>query len=1044
MIPKTQVFPVVFTSLLSSLKDVDELMTLDEFSLDIENSAMLTPNVYFEHQCTVVNGKLLITIDVCKEYFVDNVVDRFVEIYISALSNLNNFSDNLSGHLIQYAPITDMQTAYLYGRQKFAQTGKESCTVYQAIHFPSCEIEELQWVINKLIAYHPALRSSFKGIGQDMVCSKPFEFKIEYINSSSDYAEDDEQLKNIKSELLATSIPLDKLPPFKMCLQKFNNGQAVLHTLFDMLWLDGKSIGLFLEEMISAYYGDISEIKKPKSDYYDYLRFVSDYILTPKAKCSKDYWLDKFERLPAGPVLVNEADIDYSSHAQAYFKVLNKNKVVEYAQSLNVEVSVVLICAYAFALFSEYPYPFTLVFVRWNRGVEFENVDDLLGDFTRLSWIPFDFSERLDFSSLVKKISGIVELDDVHQDVSGLYGLRKRIQQFPSNSSFPVVFTDLMPSTLSDHCPAKVIDRQSSTPGVHLDIVFSDTNKTFSGCLEAAGGFAEDKLQRIARIFEMTLDNIEPKPISFPSWLYEFNKTQMVFEGPKTLPEMFFAKSALVKNQVAISFAGRDITYSESAFHINQLAHLLQEKGIKQGDVVALLLNRSEWLPMFLLAILSVGAAYLPIDPSYPDEHVEFILNDSMPRYVIRSTGNYNSSYNTLVLDTLLEESKSFPVTPVDMRVNEDDIAYIIYTSGSTGKPKGCQVSHKAIANRILWMQSEYNLCPQDKVLQKTSYTFDVSVWEFFWPLCFGASLVMLEPDLHKDSYMLALKLKEYSITVCHFTPSMLAVFLNEPTVHDVRSLRLVFCSGEVLPIKTISLFYGKFSDAKLHNLYGPTEAAIDVSYWPCPKGSIREVPIGKPIANIQLYILNDAQEPVAIGEPGELYIGGVGLAKGYLNRPELTKERFIDNLLPNTPSKKLYRTGDMAKYLPDGNILYLGRIDAQVKFNGFRIELGEIEHVLHSFQEVENAVVQLQKNDAGDQYLVAFIKLSIGNVDNEVATSLLRKFILSKLPQHFCPNRFVYLKNMPQLSSGKIDRQALPNIFKNDVSQVKNEVVRG
>jgi acyl-coenzyme A synthetase/AMP-(fatty) acid ligase/acyl carrier protein len=355
----------------------------------------------------------------------------------------------------------------------------------------------------------------------------------------------------------------------------------------------------------------------------------------------------------------------------------------------------------------------------------------------------------------------------------------------------------------------------------------------------------------------------------------------------------------------------------------------------------------------------------------------------------------------------------------------------VIYTSGSTGNPKGVLSIHKGIINRLLWMQQEYKLSPNDTVLQKTPYSFDVSVWEFFWPLLSGAKLVIARPGGHMDPKYLHKIIRSSSITTLHFVPSMLQVFLAESELHDCTTLRQVFCSGEALPYKLQEKFFSSVAQhARLHNLYGPTEASVDVTYWECSRTDTRKlVPIGRPIANTEMHILDERLNPVAVGEVGELFIGGVGLARGYLNRPELTESRFIPNPLDkHSRSQRLYKTGDSARWLDDGSIEYLGRLDFQVKIRGVRIELGEIESALSEHSGVRECVVVASDFD-GDKRLVAYIipNETCKDTPHKDLVHQMRIFLHEKLPEAMVPSHFVTLDSFPKTVSGKVDRKKLP-----------------
>ncbi|HVT36812.1 MAG TPA: amino acid adenylation domain-containing protein, partial [Nevskiaceae bacterium] len=347
----------------------------------------------------------------------------------------------------------------------------------------------------------------------------------------------------------------------------------------------------------------------------------------------------------------------------------------------------------------------------------------------------------------------------------------------------------------------------------------------------------------------------------------------------------------------------------------------------------------------------------------------------------------------------------------------------VIFTSGSTGRPKGAVLSHRGVVNRLLWMQDAYDIGPGDRVLQKTPYSFDVSVWEFFWPLLTGATLVMAQPDGHKSPAYVAAAIEGKGITVCHFVPSLLGVFLTQPELPACATLRYVFCSGEALPYQTTSQFRERLPHVQLHNLYGPTEASVDVSHWRCePDEARRLVPIGRPVANTQLYVLDADLEPLPVGVPGQLYLGGVQLATGYLKRPQLTAERFITH----PRFGRLYVTGDAARWLPDGAVDFLGRLDGQVKLRGQRIELGEIEARLDALPQVAESACAVRARTAGDERLVAWVVPAAGAcIDaGELADALRRD-----LPEFMIPQHIVAIGALPRLTSGKIERKALPEL---------------
>nr|QEO74770.1 phosphopantetheine-binding domain-containing pro [uncultured bacterium] len=443
-----------------------------------------------------------------------------------------------------------------------------------------------------------------------------------------------------------------------------------------------------------------------------------------------------------------------------------------------------------------------------------------------------------------------------------------------------------------------------------------------------------------------------------------------------TIPELFAAQVRRTPDHLALIFEDVELSYAELDALSNRLARLLVSCGVGPESVVALALPRSVHLVASILAVLKAGAAYLPLDPDYPAERIEFMLADAAPALVL---SDKPLAYETVALDeTDLSEWSSEPVTSA---VSPDHPAYVIYTSGSTGRPKGVVVPHKGIVNRLLWMQDEYGLTADDRVLQKTPSSFDVSVWEFLWPLIVGATEVVARPDGHKDPAYLAALIGSRGVTTVHFVPSMLQVFLQEPSVAGCVSLRRVICSGEALPVDAVKAFYEVF-DAELHNLYGPTEASVDVTYWHCDLAD-STVPIGRPVWNTRAYVLDERLRPVPPGTPGELYLAGVQLARGYLGRAGLSSERFVADPY-GPPGSRMYRTGDLAKRRPDGVIEFLGRADEQVKVRGFRIEPGEIAATLAEHPGVAQAVVVAREDRPGDVRLVGYVVPDTGNPDDE------------------------------------------------------------
>ncbi|KAG0164663.1 NRPS protein [Apophysomyces sp. BC1015] len=509
--------------------------------------------------------------------------------------------------------------------------------------------------------------------------------------------------------------------------------------------------------------------------------------------------------------------------------------------------------------------------------------------------------------------------------------------------------------------------------------------------------------------------------------LVEWNATQHDYPSHLCIHQLFEAQAECTPHASALVYGEQTLSYAELNEQANRLAHRLIELGVQPDVCVAICVERSLAMTVGLLAILKAGGAYVPLDPAYPSERLAHILADAAPAIVLadavgRAALGEAALTSRTVLDpnVLPQRSGTNPSVP---GLTSRHLAYVIYTSGSTGTPKGVQNEHRALINRLVWMQHAYCLTPGDRVLQKTSFGFDVSVWEFFWTLMNGATLVVAAPNVHQDPAELMDLIVRQRVTTIHFVPSMLSAFLHSEGVQRCQSIKRVICSGEALPGTSARLCRTLLPDAQLYNLYGPTEAAIDVTAWRCPADYAEEtVPIGRPIANTQIYLLDPYGKPVPLGAAGELYIGGAGVARGYLNRPELSAERFVPDPFSAELDARMYKTGDLARYRPDGNLEYLGRNDYQVKIRGFRIEPGEIEARLVEHPQVREAVV-LALGEDSDKRLVAYV---VAEPDEQLIDAL-RGHLLAILPEYMVPAAIISLETLPLTPNGKLDRRALP-----------------
>jgi amino acid adenylation domain-containing protein/FkbM family methyltransferase len=547
--------------------------------------------------------------------------------------------------------------------------------------------------------------------------------------------------------------------------------------------------------------------------------------------------------------------------------------------------------------------------------------------------------------------------------------------------------------------------------------------------------FAHEDVERLARQYETLLHEAARRPEAFVEelnilsqeerrlLLYDLNNTETDYGLPLVLHTL--VEQQVTRNAKAVALVSDDdrLTYEELNRRANQLAHYLISQGVTTDSFVGVCLERSVEMVVALLAVLKAGGAYVPLDPQLPPERLALMLADVDPRLVITKQtwrGVLSPGLPALELDhqwlTLAaSQSDDNPAGSV----SPDQLAYVIYTSGSTGKPKGVMVSHRAICNRLLWMQHAFPLSDKDTLLQKTVFTFDASIWELFVPLLAGARLVLARPGGQQDSSYLVEAMLEHEVTVLQLVPSMLTVLLGEPRLEECRKLRRLFCGGEVLPVAQVKRFH-ELLGAELVNLYGPTEASIDATYFECNRADVEHlsgvVPIGRPLANMEVYVLDERLNPAPCGVAGELHIGGMGLARGYLNRADITAERFIPHPFSRVAGQRLYKTGDVARVLPGGVVEFLGRRDEQVKLRGYRIELGEIETVLNAHPQVRESAATVREDVPGDQRLVAYLvprHTSLYRLPNEIDIAHLNKNETDHLYQELFEKRNYFRHNI-------------------------------
>lgn len=920
------------------------------------------------------------------------------------------------------------------------------------------ESDNIKQAWQEIINRHQVLRAAFRWEKKDKT------FQVIYKQVELPWTEEDWQEYSLEEQenKLQKYLIADKKQGFN-----FKRSPLIRITLirlaatsYKLVWtqhhliLDGWSSSLILKEFFTIYNGFQCQAPIPYSQYIAWLNQQDIAI-------AENYWRNKlqdFTEPTSLKIYGQKLDKKQENSSQ---EIKLSSTISERLKSLAAQHSLTLntIIQGAFAIvLSRYTNCNDIVYGTTTSGrpATFAGIDSMVGLF--INTLPMRVKLN-DSELLLPWLERLQQQqsENLQYEYTPLTTINELSNLPPGVPLFENIFVfenyPIDTSSLADNQKLNLksieIDESNNFPFTCLVKVGSEISITIQ---YQSDSFDSNSINKILESFEYLLTEIVNNPqqplgnlsvltLKEQRLIESWQQTQVDYNLDKTIPELFNEQVNKTPDAIALIFENQEYTYLELNNRANRLTNHLIHLGLKPETAVGIYLERSEKMAIAILAIIKAGGAYVPLDPEYPNNRINFIIQDTGINIILTET-KYSANFTNEKLQLINLDC------PDNLDVNEgeyhsplqhpNNAAYIIYTSGSTGKPKGVINTHRGLVNRLFWMQDAYKLNSSDRVLQKTSFSFDVSVWEFFWTWLNGACLVMAKPGGHKDSNYLVKLINETKITVLHFVPSMLEVFLEESNISSCKSLKKVICSGEALSASTKNKFFTKL-DAQLHNLYGPTEAAIDVTAYQCHDDKNNTVPIGKAIANTQIYILNSQQQINPVGIPGELHIAGIGLSRGYLNRPELTADKFIPN--PFSVNSKqltvnseryplLYNTGDRACYLPDGNIQFLGRIDNNIKVRGFRIELGEIEAVLRHHTFIKQNVVVIRDDLAASPQIVAYLTIDrnlVREIKHDLMSDKIRDYLESELPYYMIPNAFVFLEELPLNINGKLERKSLP-----------------
>ncbi|RKI05864.1 amino acid adenylation domain-containing protein, partial [Corallococcus praedator] len=915
------------------------------------------------------------------------------------------------------------------------------------------DVESLAGSLNEVVRRHAALRTTF--VEQD---GRPWQHIAPALTVPlpvERVADADAAWRRLREEARAP-FDLEQGPLLRAALFVISDSDHLLMLKLHHAVSDGWSLGVLVQELGAAYEalaaGEPVTLPELPLQYPEYSVWQRESLRGPALESQLEWWRS---RLDARAVLTLPTDRPRGAQGDPRGATVSALLPPELLQRLSA-----LARQEGSTLFTVLLAGFKVLLLRYSgqddltvgtpiAGRSRAELERLIGLFVNTLALRTSLEGDPSFRALIARVQASALGAFAHQDVP--FEKLVEVLQPPRHLDVPPFFQVMFalqnaPLSLARHAgislDARSVDRGFSQfdltlfaierpEGLRLTAEYRTAlfdEATVARLLGHLRNLLEDAVARPeARLSELSLLDAEERQRVLHAW----NGPREAFARGVLLHQLVEAQVARTPDAVAVTFEGASLTYARLDARANQLAWHLRRLGVGPEVRVGLLLERSLELVVALLATLKAGGVYVPFDPSFPAQRLAWMAEDARPAVFLtqeRLVSRLPVHDGTVLrLDSQWEEVECQPSATPPPVSPEEALAYVIFTSGSTGRPKGAMNAHPGIINRLLWMQGAHPLSPDDAVLQKTPFSFDVSLWEFFWPLMTGARLVVARPGGHQEPGYLADLIARERVTTTHFVPSMLQVFLEEPGLERCASLRQVVCSGEALPLELAERCLERLPTVRLHNLYGPTEAAVEVTAHECVRGKLgRSVPIGHPVANTQIRLLDATLRPVPQGVPGELFIGGVQVGRGYLGRPELTAERFVPDAYGDTPGARLYRTGDVARWLPDGAIEYLGRTDFQVKVRGLRIELGEIEAALEQHPAVRQAVVVARAGTtASDTRLVAYL---VGRADApRVETEALRAFLVEKLPEYMVPATFVPLDALPLTASGKVDRKALP-----------------
>jgi amino acid adenylation domain-containing protein len=927
-----------------------------------------------------------------------------------------------------------------------------------------------QQALDALFARHEALRSTFVSVeGQPQVQLLPVDTGVPlHWHDLRGVPHAQAQLASLSHEAAHAPFDLARGPLMRACVIQVADEEHVVLLIQHHIVSDGWSIGVLVRELSALYAASVGaqadSLPPLVVQYPDYAAWQRQWLTGERLQAQSDYWRATLADAPVLLALPTDRPRPaQQSFAGAHVPVRIDAATTQALKRLSAEHGTTLfmtVLAAWSAVLARLSGQDDLVIGTPSANRGHAAIEPLIGFFVNTLALRVDLSGEPNTSELLRRVQRTTLNAQAHQDLP--FEQVVEIVQPPRQLNHTPLF-QVMLAWQSNETGQWRLPGLDVTPGeldydmvrFDLEMHLYEVGEEIVGALcyasalfdpatiERHVGYLKTMLQAMVAcpgqpVATLQILGADECQLLLQAW----NATTAPYPAHQCVHQVFEAQVERSPEATALVYEAQTLSYAQLNARANCLAHRLIELGVKPDARVAICVERSPAMVVGLLAIMKAGGACVPLDPAYPCERLAHILNDAAPTIVLAdATGKATLGEAALACRTVLELDVPLDQAAPNPRVAEltpRHLAYVIYTSGSTGTPKGAMIEHAQIARlfevtkphgtlnedqALIDRSRGYSLTSADRVLQKTPFNFDISIWELFWTLLNGATLVVAESDAHKDPVALIDLIVRERITTVHFVPSMLSIFLDIEGVQRCTSVKHLICSGEALPGATAQRCQTLLPDVQVHNLYGPTENAIGTTFWTCPVACAEDnIPIGRPIANTKIYLLDAHGQPVPRGAVGELYIGGAGVARGYLNRPELTAERFVRDPFSDDADARLYKTGDVARYLPDGNLEFVGRNDEQVKIRGFRIEPGEIAACLTAHPQVRDAVV-LATGEGSDKQLVAYVQ---AEADEQLANTL-RAQVAARLPEYMVPSAFVRLDAWPLTPNGKLDRRALP-----------------